>query len=183
MKSSTVSQKQPQKKAHKNNIPVTVSKQVVSLARIVKPTAKTAPKKVQSPYIKKFKRYTKQGIKATLVSPVFHVAFKVAVVTLLVSGFMYTSYRVIGKSFANEVVVSQSEIIARVAKLTPVPQEDPEEIVRVQDPEILKKQNSFYNDVKEGDYILMYPNLAVIYDLRSNSIVAVKRNETGLPKF
>jgi hypothetical protein len=96
---------------------------------------------------------------------------------------MYTSYRVIGKSFANEVVVSQSEIIARVAKLTPVPQEDPEEIVRVQDPEILKKQNSFYNDVKEGDYILMYPNLAVIYDLRSNSIVAVKRNETGLPKF
>ena len=31
--------------------------------------------------------------------------------------------------------------------------------------------------VKEGDYIVMYPKLAVIYDLRNNSIVAIKKSE------
>ena len=89
---------------------------------------------------------------------------------------LYGSYLYIGKTFANEVVVSQSEIVARVAKLTSLPAEEPYEIVRVQDEEDLRKQNPFYKDVKEGQYILIYKNIAVIYDLRNNSIIGIKRN-------
>jgi hypothetical protein len=95
---------------------------------------------------------------------------------LIVVPMLYGSYIYIGKTFANEVIVSQSEIIARVAKLTSLPQEDPYEIVRVQDQDDLRKQNPFYKDVKEGDYIIMYKNAAIIYDLRNNAIVAMKRD-------
>ena len=83
----------------------------------------------------------------------------------------------IGKSFANEVVISKSEIVSRVSKLTSLPMGEPSDIVRVQDPEDLKKQNAFYKDIEEGDYILIYPTLAVIYNLRSNQVVAVKQAE------
>lgn len=88
---------------------------------------------------------------------------------------LYMGYLYIGKNVANDIVVSKSEIVARVAALTSVPQENPEKVVRVQDPETLKSQNPFYDNVKEGDYIVMYPSLAVIYDLRNNTIVATKK--------
>jgi hypothetical protein len=133
-------------------------------------------KSIQSPYIKKLKRFAKQGVRSMLLSPVFHSSFKIVGTAAIVVSMLYGSYLYIGKTFANEVVVSQSEIVARVAKLTSLPAEDPYEIVRVQDEEDLRKQNPFYKEVKEGQYILIYKNIAVIYDLRNNSIVGIKRN-------
>jgi len=121
-------------------------------------------------------RYTKRGVKSLLLSPTFHSIFKITATACIVIGMLYGSYLYINKTFANEVVVSQSEIIARVGKLTLLPPEAPYEIVRVQDEEDLKKQNEFYKDVKEGDYILMYKKVAIIYDLRNNAIVAIKRD-------
>ena len=137
-------------------------------------SGKKTTKKVPSPYIRKIKRYAKIGVKSLLLSPAFHTSFKVFFGVLIASSLLYASYSYIGRTFANEVVVSQGEIVARVRKLTTLPAGNPSEIVRVQDEEDLKKQNSFYKDVKEGDYILMYKDMAVIYDLRANAIVAVK---------
>lgn len=136
----------------------------------------TKKQKIASPYVKKLKRYAKQGTRAMLLSPVFHSSFKILVTAFVATSMLYGSYLYIGKTFANEVVVSQSEIVARVGKLTSLPAEDPYEIVRVQDEEDLRKQNPFYKDVKEGQYILVYKNLAVIYDLRNNIIVGIKRD-------
>jgi hypothetical protein len=136
----------------------------------------TKKQKIASPYVKKLKRYAKQGARAMLLSPVFHSTFKIVATTVIATSMLYASYLYIGKTFANEVVVSQSEIVARVGKLTSLPNEDPYEIVRVQDEEDLRKQNPFYKDVREGQYILVYKNLAVIYDLRNNTIVGIKRD-------
>lgn len=110
-----------------------------------------------------------------LLSPVFHSAVRVVSAVAIVSLLAYASYFFIGKTFANEVVVSQSEIIARVSKLTMLPPEAPYDVVRVQDGEELRKQNPFYKDIKEGDYILMYRDMAVIYDLRNNLVKGVRR--------
>ncbi len=129
-----------------------------------------------SSYVKKTKRYIKQATKSVLLSPVFHSTFKVAATSLVIISMLYGSYLYIGKTFANEVVISQSEIIARVGKLTLLPNEEPYEIVRVQDELDLRKQNPFYKDVQEGDYILIYKNVAVIYDLRNNIILGIKRD-------
>ena len=134
-----------------------------------------SPRKVVSPYSRKFKRYAKQGVKSLLLSSTFHSAFKIISVAFVSFGLLYASYFFIGKTFANEVVVSQSEIIARVSKLTPLPSEAPYEVVRVQDETDLRKQNPFYKDIKEGEYILIYRDVAVIYDLRDNVIVGIKR--------
>lgn len=154
--------------------------EIVSGTRLAKkqsPSRALVSKKNVSPYVKKLKRYTKQGVKSMLLSPLFHKAFTIGMIALFSSGVLYASYFYISKSFANEIVVSQSEIVARVAELTTLPKEEPYDIVRVQDEESLRKQNPFYQDVKEGDYILMYKNTAVIYDLRRNVIVALKRTK------
>ena len=138
--------------------------------------------KISSPYTKKIKRSLKRGAKGLLLSPMFHGLVKVATILIIISTFVYVSYRVIGKTFANEVIISKSEIIARVGKLTPLPHEEPYELVRVQDEEDLRKQNPFYKDIKEGNYIIMYPSMAIIYDLRTNTIISAKKIEASSTK-
>jgi hypothetical protein len=93
-----------------------------SSGKTISKTSKSIPRKVSSPYLKKAKRYAKQGVKTVLLSPVFHSTFRVVSAVIIVAGFTYTSYFFISKTFANEVIVSQSEIVARVSKLTSLPQ-------------------------------------------------------------
>lgn len=78
----------------------------------------------------------------------------------------------------NNITVSESEIIRRVKTHTAVPNEDPLSMVRVQDADTLRAQNSFYKDVKEGDYVIVYSTEAIIYNLRDDKIVAEK-TKTG----
>jgi len=158
---------------HKKNNSSGITKKTVQKSTVLVSKHK---QKSQSPYIRKIKRYAKQGVKSVLLSPVFHSSFKIITVAAIAGSMLYFSYIYIGKTFANEVIVSQSEIVARVSKLTSLPSEEPYEIVRVQDEEDLRKQNPFYKDVKEGQYILIYKNMAVIYDLRNNVIVDIKRD-------
>jgi hypothetical protein len=124
------------------------------------------------------RRYGKRALRGILLSHTFHSAFKIVTGLLISGAVLYGSYALMGKSLAHDVVVSKSEIVSRIAKLTPIPEEVPDAVVRVQDPDALKKQNIFYDHVKEGDYIVMYPKVAIIYDLRNNEIVAVKKTES-----
>lgn len=120
------------------------------------------------------KRYGKQTLRDLLLSKTFHAGFKIFFGLLVVGSAFYGAYAFIENTVTNDVVVSKSEIIARVGKHIELPAEDPEAIVRVQDAETLKKQAILYENVKEGDYILVYPSLAVVYDLRNDRIVALK---------
>lgn len=123
------------------------------------------------------KRYSKQTLKNVLLSKIFHSAFKIFITVFIISATLYGIYAYFHTALKNEVVVSESEIVDRVSKLVTIPNEVPEDVVRVEDAEILKKQNSFYENVKVGDYIIMYQKLAIIYDLRNNVIVAMKKVE------
>lgn len=123
---------------------------------------------------KSAKRYSKQTLRDLLLSKTFNKGFKVMIAALVFSSALYGAYAFIGDSLAHEVVVSESEILERVGKHTELPEGKPEAIVRVQDPETLKAQNALYENVKEGDYIVMFPTLAVVYDLRNDHIVALK---------
>lgn len=123
------------------------------------------------------KHFSKRTLRDILLSKTLHSSFKVLVGIMVVGSALYGAYALIGDTLANDVVVSKSEILTRVAKKVELPKEEPEAVVRVQDAETLKKQQGFYADVKEGDYIVMYPGLAVIYDLRNDSIVALKRTD------
>jgi hypothetical protein len=120
------------------------------------------------------KRYGKQTLRDLLLSKTFHSAFKVFFGLLVAGTAMYGAYAFIGNAVENDVVVSRSEIVARVAKHIELPEGEPEAVVRVQDAETLQTQADLYENVKEGDYILVYPSLAVVYDLRNDHIVALK---------
>lgn len=123
------------------------------------------------------KRNGKQLVKRMLLSRLFQKFFKVAVGVFIFSVSAYGIYLYFDNSLANDVVVSESEIIDRISKLTSVPGEDPDDMKRVEDAESLKKQNIFFENIKNGDYIIIYPKLAIIYDLRNNKIVAIKKSE------
>lgn len=122
------------------------------------------------------KKYSKVALKNILLSKAFSTGVKVSVIGMVLFTALYGAYAFIGTTVSKDVIVSKSEIISRVAKLTNLPQTAPDAVVRVEDPEALKKQNQFYDTVKEGDYILVYPQLAVIYDLRNNIIIGLKHS-------
>jgi hypothetical protein len=137
----------------------------------VKTSAKRGP---ISRIARSTKRYGKQTLRELLLSKTFHASFKVIVGLLIASSAFYGAYAFIGNSVQNDVVISQSEIIARIAKHTEIPDEAPEAIVRVQDAETLQKQAALFGNVKEGDYIVIFHSMAVVYDLRNDRIVALK---------
>jgi hypothetical protein len=123
---------------------------------------------------KKTKRYGKQTLRDLLLSKTFHSGFKVLIGILISSSALYGAYALIGTSVSNDIVVSQSEIIARIGKHVELPKQAPDAVVRVQDAESLKKQVGLFENVKVGDYIVIYPTLAVVYDLYNDRIVALK---------
>lgn len=83
---------------------------------------------------------------------------------------IYKSFQSVKNYSESSIIISESEIIKRVETLTTLPNEAPLSIVRVENSEILRSQNSFYADIKEGDYIIMYKEKAIVYDVRKNVI-------------
>lgn len=158
----------------KNSKKVLITK---GLQPLRKTTARSSKRSVLSVLQRTTTRYSKIALKSILISHAFHTTFKALVVMLVTGTALYGAYAFIGNTFDNKVVVSKAEIIARVAKHTTLPAGDPEAVVRVEDAASLKKQNEFYENVKEGDYIIIYPTAAVIYDLRNDTIVALKRKD------
>ena len=120
------------------------------------------------------KNLGKKSLRSILLSHTFHTGVRLALISIFIFVPFYGVYAYLGKTVANEIVVSKSQIIERVRELTTLPAENPEAVVRVQDAESLKRQNPFYNKVKSGDYIVMYKTLAIIYDLRNDEILAIK---------
>ena len=123
---------------------------------------------------KSVRNYGKRSLRAILLSHTFHSGFKIVAIAFLVIVPFYGAYAYIGKTVANEIVISKSQILDRVSKHMDLPLGDPLAVVRVQDADTLKKQNSFYDQIKSGDYIIMYKSKAIIYDLRNDNVLAVK---------
>ena len=120
------------------------------------------------------KRYLKQLTKRVLLSPLFHVSCKVLSILFVMVCIGYGSYFFISKTFADGVVVSQAEILKQVTRHTTLPETKLYSLVRVQDENALKSQNPFFSLAKVGDYIIVYENMVIIYDLRNDKIVAKK---------
>jgi len=90
--------------------------------------------------------------------------------------FMFGS-DMVSSTLARTIVVSESEILKRIKTHTTITDTPPTSIVRVKDAETLRAQHMFYKDIKEGDYIIMYPNRVIIYDLRADVVIGEKSSE------
>jgi len=152
-----------------------------SKSKVTKTTKSVVKRTRASSVSKSVKNYGKKSLRAVLLSHTFHTGFRAIIISILVLAPFYGVYAYIGKTVANEIVISKSQILERVATHTILPVGNPEAVVRVQDAESLKRQNSFYDQVKSGDYIIMYKSLAIIYDLRSDQILAIKNITETVP--
>ena len=121
------------------------------------------------------KRFGKQTLRDILLSKTFHKSFKVLIGFMIAGTALYGAYAFIDNSISGDVVISQSEILFRVSKHTHLPTSEPSAGGRERDAETRKKESAFDEKIKEGDYIIIYPELAVIYDLRDDSIVGLKK--------
>lgn len=120
------------------------------------------------------RRYGKRTLRDMLLSKTMHAGFKVMFGLLIGGSALYGAYAVIQRTVADEVIVTESEILSRVRKHVALPEGKPDTVVRVQEPDTLRGQNTLFEGVEEGNYIIMYPTVAVVYDLRNDKIVAMR---------
>lgn len=125
----------------------------------------------------RFRSQGKRTLRDILLSKMLQRASKVFVVVGIITSCLYGGYHFVSSTFASDVVISKSEIVARASRHVTLPSGEPDDVVRVQNAENLRKQNAFYSKVNEGDYVIMYPSVAVIYDLKRDTVVAVKSTD------
>jgi len=121
-----------------------------------------------------FKNRCKKILQKILLSNYFRVVVKASIFVIIFSSVLYIAYGMINKKVSENVIVSKSEIIQMVSKKVSLPKEEPKVVVRVSDADALKNQNPFFKDIKSGNYVLVYENLAIIYDLRNDRVVGIK---------
>jgi hypothetical protein len=107
---------------------------------------------------------------------------------LLLGGLIYSQYEIYklkDPSYQQKVSLAQAQfIIDKVSKLMIVPNENPQ-IVLVQDVEKLRSIQPFFKDAENGDNVLIYSDIAIIYSPTKNKIVnvgPVTRDSTTQPQ-
>lgn len=69
---------------------------------------------------------------------------------------------------------TKEDIIGKISKLYDVPNEEPT-LARVNDQEKLRKEQDFFKNAQNGDYVIVYPNakLGILYRESSNKIINI----------
>lgn len=70
--------------------------------------------------------------------------------------------------------VTQENVISQLSKQISLPSEAPVTFLRVSDAKNLSLQDEFYKNVQNGDYIIVYRSMALVYDFSNNKIENVK---------
>lgn len=65
-----------------------------------------------------------------------------------------------------------SQVMTGLGKLIKLPNATPT-IAIVRDPALLEKQSDIFKEAKKGDYIIVYPDRAILFDSMQNKIVKV----------
>jgi hypothetical protein len=128
-----------------------------------------------------FKRFAKIFFRISNVITEEVLTYKktlvVITLALIFTGLIVFGKGMVSSTLANTIVVSESEILRRIRTHTTIPSTQPTSIVRVKDAEVLRAQHMFYKDIKEGDYIIMYPDRVIIYDLRADTVIGEKSSQ------
>ena len=70
--------------------------------------------------------------------------------------------------------VTQDNVISQLSKQINLPNEIPTTFLRVSDAKTLALQDEFYKNVQNGDYIIVYSSIALVYDFANNKIENIK---------
>ena len=114
--------------------------------------------------------------------PKFSVRSAIVAVLLIASigaaGFFWNDARQ-AKQQSPEGVAQKNQqetdqVVSSLSKIIVPEGEDKPTVARVENPDTLKKANQdFYKNVQVGDYLVLYPQRAIIYRLGENKIVNI----------
>ena len=83
-------------------------------------------------------------------------------------------YGFINSSRTNAESITQESVISQLSKQIVLPDEVPSTFLRVSDAQTLASQDDFYKNTKNGDYIIVYSSLALVYDFSDDKIENIK---------
>ncbi|MEN9338639.1 MAG: hypothetical protein RI945_364 [Candidatus Parcubacteria bacterium] len=102
-----------------------------------------------------------------LTKMAFLSIFSLVIVFVVIYGFVISN-----KTSAESI--TQDTVLSELAKHIILPEEELVNLMRVQDAKNLVKQDVFYKNVKNGDYIIVYPSMVFVYNFDDNLIKNVK---------
>lgn len=107
----------------------------------------------------------------------FSKLFKLSLIftSFLVIVFI-TVYAMFLTNHTNAETITQKTILNKLSQTLTLPDQPITSVMRVSNAEELAKENAFYKDVKNGDYIIVFQNMVIIYDFNKGLIKNVKTN-------
>lgn len=85
--------------------------------------------------------------------------------------FLLTSFVTLYLNKTKAEILTQDDVVSSLKKIIILPKDtDPISINRVSDAETLKKQDPFYENVDNGDYLIQYDKMSIIFDYQHNLI-------------
>ena len=98
----------------------------------------------------------------------FLSSVSVFILFITILGFVKSS------TFANEVV-EEKDVLIRLSHIISLPENEKYTIEIITNEEDLKKnEDTFYYKVSNGDYLIKYQNLFILYDFQNNFLKSVK---------
>ncbi len=100
---------------------------------------------------------------------------------LPVAMFVIYSFYVVA-SYGTDVIKDKTlkdeiDIIAKVKSHVLVPNTEPISVMKVKNPDELKSSGGLYLEVKKDDYVVVYEDLIVVYDVESDKVVDINRKK------
>lgn len=83
-------------------------------------------------------------------------------------------YSVVNSNKSNAGSVTQDKIVSQLSKTINLPDDGLISIMRVSDAKNLSNQDNLYKNVKNGDYIVVYKSMILIYDFDSRFIKNIR---------
>ena len=83
-------------------------------------------------------------------------------------------YGVIKSNRTNAESITQDTVISQLSKTINLPENDLVSIMRVSDAKTLSNQDNLYKNVKNGDYIIVFKSMVLVYDFDSRFIKDIK---------
>ncbi len=107
------------------------------------------------------------------------VLVMIIVVLALGAAFYFWNEAQTAKSSTPEAIAAKNQeeserVISSLSLVLYTESKDQPTVARIEDPEVLKSANEdFYKNAQAGDYLILYPNRAIIYRESENLVVNV----------
>lgn len=105
----------------------------------------------------------------------FFKLFRLAFISV---AFLSITFLIVYAVFLNNKTsaesINQNTVLNQLSKNLILPNEEVVEMRRVSDARILSEQEAFYDNVKNGDYIIVYKSMSILYDFDKSLIKKIK---------